>query len=270
MFGEIAKLISAKMSFANLAIIGLEDTGPKMVAQVGEFSLELVKKIILEKPPEYLRVEAFSSKSLKGVLIIKTEKVLADEDRNLLQAITSHIVSRLEQEVLYSSSITDAKTGLFNSRFFQASLLKEIDQAQRTNTSFGVIVIDIDHFKKFNDTYGHQTGDEVLVFVAEQIKESVRNADVAARFGGEEFCIIAVNTNVEGMMVVMERIRTAIETKGFKSATHGKLKLTVSLGGALFPTHGKVAEELFARADEALYVSKNSGRNKSTISSAKI
>ena len=213
----------------------------------------------------YVHISYSTVKDTTGIVAYVPSQELLSEDLELLQGVAVQIIARIERELLYSNSVTDEKTGLYNSRFLRAALQKECHRAGRENEVFGFIMIDIDHFKKFNDTYGHQTGDEVLVHVAKKVAESIRDVDVAARFGGEEFCVIAVKSNREGLLVMMERIRNNIASSKFLSKEHGPVQVTVSLGGAIFSEMINNPEALFEAADAALYDSKKAGRNKSTI-----
>jgi diguanylate cyclase (GGDEF)-like protein len=198
-------------------------------------------------------------------LLFQVGTPLKLEDFQLLKTASIQLFSRIQQEALYSSSITDVKTGLLNARFFQTALENELNRSLRTKEEFGLIIIDIDHFKKFNDKYGHQTGDDVLRHVAQKIQSSVRRSDITARFGGEEFCVLALKVNPETLVFLMEKIRLAIEQSPYDCAEHGPLVVTVSVGGAIFPHHSDSAEVLFELADKALYEAKHAGRNRSVI-----
>ncbi len=171
-----------------------------------------------------------------------------------------------EKKILYHSSITDEKTKLFNGRYLKSSLDRKFDRYHRfPNESFGLVIVDIDHFKKINDNYGHQIGDDVLVHIARIIKSVCRSTDIVARFGGEEFCIIVAKVELDGMRSFMEKLRKTIEFRSLSLEDQTPIKVTVSLGGALCPSHALDQKQLFAKADEALYQSKKNGRNRCTI-----
>ena len=124
---------------------------------------------------------------------------------------------------------------------------------------------DIDHFKNFNDTYGHAVGDQVLRIVADEIKKSVRDVDVAARYGGEELCVILPNTGKEGSMVIAERIRQNIEALRIPHET-GDIQITCSVGVSCLPTNNPVDVKAFMKeADDAMYVAKDNGRNQTVF-----
>jgi diguanylate cyclase (GGDEF)-like protein len=157
-------------------------------------------------------------------------------------------------------AVTDPLTGLANRRALYAHLDREVDRAKRYKHPLAVLVIDIDHFKQVNDVHGHQTGDRVLNHVAQVITQSVRASDVAGRFGGEEFIVLAPETPAPAVRVVAERIRRAVETQ--TAQQKGLPGVTVSIGAA-GASEGEIStESLVARADAALYEAKRGGRNR--------
>ncbi len=158
-------------------------------------------------------------------------------------------------------AVTDGLTGLFNHRNFQEKLAAEFRRMERFSDPLSLLLIDIDFFKKVNDTYGHQAGDGVLRGVASVIRETIRNIDIPARYGGEEFAAILLGTNREGAQRMAERLKKAISEKAF--ILDGKeLRVTVSIGGATSPDDTVSREELIEKADQALYEAKRSGRNR--------
>ncbi len=161
-------------------------------------------------------------------------------------------------------SITDALTGLFNRRYIDTALATEFDRARRTHKPLSVLLLDVDFFKKFNDTHGHDQGDRVLQAVGACMKSSIRHYDSACRYGGEEFVMILPETGVQGACTIGNRLRVAVE----EMVVDG-LKVTISLGAATYPglTVGK-AEQLLEAADAALYKSKETGRNRLTSANA--
>jgi diguanylate cyclase (GGDEF)-like protein/PAS domain S-box-containing protein len=169
-------------------------------------------------------------------------------------------LKRLNQ-VLKERSIRDGLTGLFNHRYFYYYLRREFLLSSRTGTDLACLLLDLDNFKKLNDSYGHQFGDMVLKTVAERIRKSVRETDVVSRYGGEEFAILLPGTELEGAIVIAEKIRTRIENQAFP---HSNLAVgvTVSIGISASSAHatGK-PQDLLAYADSALYRAKAAGRN---------
>jgi len=162
---------------------------------------------------------------------------------------------------LYQQATKDALTGLSNRNYFQNELNKFISIGFRYNRAFSMMMLDVDFFKKVNDTYGHAVGDNVLKMVADILMSNKREQDVTARFGGEEFVILLPETALNGAVAVAERIRMAIENFNF-NALGCQYTITISVGISEFPIHGMQAEELIKYADEALYEAKASGRNR--------
>lgn len=166
------------------------------------------------------------------------------------------------REVLRSQSIRDPLTGLFNRRYMEESLERELRRADRNGQPVGLIMLDIDHFKHFNDTFGHQAGDALLRALGDLMGERTRGQDVACRFGGEEFAIILAGASIEA---VQKRAKLLREEVKQLSVTHaGQLlgKISFSLGIAAFPGDGQTADELVRAADQALYRAKAAGRDR--------
>jgi len=171
----------------------------------------------------------------------------------------------VENANLYWQATTDRMTKLFSHHYFQQNLEDEIARAHRYGTTLSLIMFDIDHFKKFNDTYGHLQGDLIIKEIAKILRASVRTIDFTARYGGEEFAVILPEVNLKGAVVVAERIRETIEAHSF-SGEEGPLFVTVSIGVAEFkPARMRSASQLIADADKALYQSKEMGRNRVSV-----
>jgi diguanylate cyclase (GGDEF)-like protein len=168
---------------------------------------------------------------------------------------------------LHEISIRDSLTGLYNRKHLMETLDKEVSRSQRHNHSFSFLVVDIDHFKKYNDTYGHLAGDEVLRRLASVFTGSIRSSDYAARYGGEEFIIILPETGIEQGVEAAERIRTKVAEEAF--AGEGELiKVTISVGVSSYPENGEDAESVIRNADAALYEAKELGRNRVVLAGA--
>jgi diguanylate cyclase (GGDEF)-like protein len=165
-------------------------------------------------------------------------------------------------ELLTNLANTDFQTGLYNKRYLMKTLNGELNRAARNHSCFSLIFLDIDFFKKVNDTYGHQRGDEVLTAVARTLLQCLRNYSTAARYGGEEFAIILSGTQLTGAIVVAERLREAIQALSF-APPMGDLKITGSFGIAAYPSaQVKDIDSLLKQADDALYSAKQKGRNR--------
>lgn len=168
-------------------------------------------------------------------------------------------------ETVKQQAYVDGLTGVFNRRLFEVRLLEEMERAQRYDSALSLIMVDIDHFKKLNDEFGHLLGDEVLKQVSALFGQQLRKADVVCRYGGEEFVIVVPETTGENAMGVADKLRRAVETHLFPGVPR---PVTVSLGVAEYPQQGKTRDEIVKAADSALYASKQAGRNRVTAASA--
>jgi len=205
---------------------------------------------------------------LYGIAILGT-KVVGDEYSDLERMYVDRLVRFLsvgiQNGLHHESSITDPKTGLYNHDYFLRRLEDEIARAQRHGANAGVLMLDIDHFKIFNDQWGHLAGDEMLNAVARTLKETTRTEDTVARFGGEEFCILVLECDASHLLEVAERIRLAIEVTQV-SYNGACLSVTTSIGARMIEISDQPdASRILEDADRALYVSKASGRNCSTL-----
>jgi two-component system cell cycle response regulator len=170
----------------------------------------------------------------------------------------------LENANLYWQATTDRMTRLYSHHFFQKSLEDEINRAKRLGEIFSLVMFDIDHFKKFNDTYGHLQGDIIIKEIAKLLLSSTRSIDVCARYGGEEFAVILRGIGLEGACSVGDRLRTRVETHDFPGRNE-PLHVTISMGVTEFSADTmRSASEMVGVADKALYLSKNGGRNRVT------
>ena len=187
-------------------------------------------------------------------------------DLRLKRVIKEMLLKREHAEMikkLEELAITDGLTGLYNLRHFYHQLKNEIERQSRYKSHLSLLILDIDHFKKFNDTWGHIEGDQVLIKTAGVINSCLRSMDSAYRYGGEEFTIILPETELKKACVVGERIRKAFSSQVFNPAPGEKVSVTISIGTTEYLESDDIIS-FIKRADKALFYSKNSGRNKLT------
>lgn len=201
-----------------------------------------------------------------GLVLVEQERSEAFDDEHLkfLTAIGNQISVALENVGLYEKmqkmATTDALTKIYNRLYFNEMLSKEMSKADKDKYPMCISIFDIDHFKQFNDTYGHLFGDLVLKTIARLAKENIREQDLVARFGGEEFVIIMPNTNINDAVALIEELRQKIGSYHVKEGSISA-SVTASFGIASYPEHGKTEAEVLSAADTALYKAKTEGRN---------
>ena len=175
--------------------------------------------------------------------------------------IIKYLIKSRDFEQQYVLATTDGLTELYNHRYFQEQMRMMVEASKRYEVPFSLIILDIDFFKKFNDTFGHQAGDAVLRQVAQTLKKNVRTTDIACRYGGEEMSIILAKTDYETALSTAKKICERVSSKNFKLHNGKETTVTISLGASTFPQDGITAEELIEAADVRLYHAKNNGRN---------
>ncbi|MBI3099796.1 MAG: sensor domain-containing diguanylate cyclase [Planctomycetes bacterium] len=233
--------------------------------------LQLLKGLEVEVLVPLLRVDPRIGPDLKGVLCLG-RRILRNsyspQELKFLWLLGDMIAISLHNAQLHHRSIVDGLTQVYSRGHFDLQLQSELARAERYGRheggevrSVSLIMLDIDHFKKCNDTYGHQVGDAVLRSVAQALQGAVRKSDEVARYGGEEFALIAPETTKNECVGLAERLRKKIEASVVKTAAGGEVKVTASLGVACFPQDARDGRELVAKADRALYLSKEHGRN---------
>ena len=191
------------------------------------------------------------------------------QDRELLEYLAGQAVVSIENADLHDTvkrqAVTDELTGLFNHRRFQEVIANEVERTKRGGPGMGLIMLDIDNFKRVNDTYGHMQGDLVLREVARVLRESSREIDEPARYGGEEMAVALPGTDLDGAFLFAERVRRRIESLDLPLIDgEGSLRVTASFGAAALPSDQEMADKdsLVAAADAALYRAKRSGKNR--------
>jgi diguanylate cyclase (GGDEF)-like protein len=183
---------------------------------------------------------------------------------NMLSLNTAQVVRRIS--FLEQENVTDPLINIFNRRYFDRRLQEECERSRRYDLPLSILLLDIDHFKMVNDTYGHPFGDSVLKNLGRLLVDTVRNTDIVARFGGEEICIIATNTMMPVAVELAERMRLLVEAADMAAADGIKgqppVHITVSIGVSSFDSGINTAKELMEHADKALYHAKSQGRNR--------
>ena len=180
-----------------------------------------------------------------------------------IEELIARVGARLERtKVLRQLAITDGLTEIYNRRYFEERLSEELRRAERFVHPLSVVLVDIDHFKRINDTHGHQVGDLVLVSFARFLQSNIREVDILARYGGEEMVIIMPETRPEDAMSITKRIADKLKETVFKTEDGVEITLTFSAGVAIFPQHGTDAKEIVAKVDEAQYRAKRAGRDR--------
>jgi diguanylate cyclase (GGDEF)-like protein len=230
------------------------------------------------KYPE-LELDPKDTRSLMAVPMVSRGKVIGvmdarstrmgaflDQDEKIFSILAGSAALALENALLHQKTqeltVVDDLTGLYNFRYFSRKLAGEIMRAERYHLPLSIIMIDIDWFKRCNDTYGHLFGNRVLQGLAARIKECVREVDVVCRYGGEEFAAILPQTEKADARMIGERIRRTVESDEFLTDSGGPpVKITVSLGIASFPENGRTSKDLIAKVDQALYLAKGRGKN---------
>lgn len=204
-----------------------------------------------------------------GVLNLYDREGARDFDENdvaTIRSFANQATVAIDNVLLHQESqrlsITDGLTGLWNYRYFQMTLDKEIERATRFNRPLALLMLDLDKFKAVNDNYGHQRGDSVLIELATRIKGAIREVDALARYGGEEFVLILPETDAVGAEQAAEKLCELVRQRRFGHTNEETLRLTVSIGVAVFPEHGETPTQLVKLADTALYAAKGAGRDR--------
>jgi diguanylate cyclase (GGDEF)-like protein len=220
----------------------------------------------LEKLQPDIIIPLRTDKGVTGLILLP--RLAADYSLLDIQYITQLVrfaAIALENANLYWQATMDRMTRLYSHHFFEKALDDEIKRAQRYKSKFSLMMLDIDHFKALNDTYGHLQGDTIIKEIAKLLIQSVRNIDLSARYGGEEFAIILPEVSARGARIVAERVRKKIEGYAFPADTD-TLHVTISIGVAEFSAQSvRSPSQIIAQADQALYRSKEGGRNRVTV-----
>lgn len=248
---KIEESVSAVLGFLSEANAGATNYGESLESNLGAMAnaenLESLRRA----------VEALVADT-KGMAAQNTQlRNRLEESSNEIKSLREHL------ETVQQEAMTDGLTGIANRKYFDNSLLQEAEQAMTAGTELCLLLGDIDHFKRFNDTYGHQVGDQVLKLVGMILKESAVDDATAARYGGEEFAIVLPNAGLTKAEEMAELVRTTVASKRIRKKSTGEDfgNITMSIGIAQFKP-GEPIADLIRRADQSLYHAKNTGRNR--------
>jgi diguanylate cyclase len=200
-------------------------------------------------------------------LLVKSTREMRDTNKALKERLMLSMaeISNLQQslEAIRAESLTDPLTGLGNRKYFDRSIEMAVQNAIATNEPLSLLMFDIDHFKSFNDSFGHLTGDQVLRLVGMSLKQTIKGQDITARYGGEEFAVVLPNTALRQALTVADHIRRAVMSKELKKKSTGEIlgRVTISVGVSMLKP-GDDTDALIERADACLYAAKRNGRNR--------
>ena len=237
-----------------------------------EYGIQTFCSHWIEKPQcQTLCIPLLAQGETIGVLtFIMDESVPIDEYRHIWSAIADEVGLTLAniqlRDNLREQAIRDPLTGLFNRRYMLEALEQAHSRSERKGHSIAILMIDLDHFKLFNDNFGHEAGDYVLKATAQVFKDSLRQEDIACRYGGEEFCIVLPDTNENQASLIAERIVKAMSSLELSMNKLSLGTVTASIGIAVFPDNAVTMDDTIRAADEALYLAKENGRNRTEIS----
>jgi diguanylate cyclase (GGDEF)-like protein/PAS domain S-box-containing protein len=231
---------------------------------------ELTCPHVTQNGANYVCLPLTAQRETLGLLhLMSGDEAITEDRQQLARTVSEQISLALAnlhlQERLRNQSIRDPLTGLFNRRYLEESLERELNRAQRSRKPLGLIMLDIDFFKKFNDEHGHDAGDAVLREVAVMLSNYLRKADIACRYGGEEFTLILPEADASAAAQKAEQLREAAKRLLIQHGRKSVGAISLSLGVASFPAHGDSGESLLHNADAALYKSKQAGRDRVTI-----
>jgi diguanylate cyclase (GGDEF)-like protein len=273
------KLRKDERGISKTVLKAVRETGVRVVCSeaISEARFKLVDSVQKLKLRSVLCVPILLRDKLIGAFYLDDPSrttAFGSREIEIAEILTAHAAIAIENARLYKQSNQDRLTKLWNHAHFEKRLSKEIDRAREAGTKCGVVMIDVDDFKKINDGFGHEAGNQVLKHVAKTLQLTVRAEDIVARapgpatvarFGGDEFEIVLPGAGKDQVRLVSDRLVKALGNK--KLGVDGKtLRLSISVGGAVFPDHAPNAEDLLHKADDALYVSKRAGKNRAALS----
>ena len=265
----VEKLIKSEI-FINPSICRVLRTGHELIVKDINEDIPCECLSLKIKEGGYACYPLITGGTTTGVVLLVKEEIGywdSNEKQSLFSTYVGLVASAVHgvrlMDMTRRAAVTDGLTGVYNRRFFDEMLEKQILLARRNKKPLSLIIMDIDHFKNFNDTYGHITGDRVLKQLTTSVKGSIRESDILARYGGEEFVVIMPDASLSNALKKADAVRHNIESMALDNIVSGQtLSMTISIGVASFPEHGVDPNALIASADSALYKAKESGRNR--------
>lgn len=287
---QIAEVVQGALDVGRLTLYLPDSDGPTAHPVVAKYGRDLITKerlqeervslpgsllgecmrsrlVILDTSPieSAAYVPLVAKNTPVGVMVLedfREGEPFSDEERDLFQSIGAQIAVAIHNAQLYAMAVTDGLTGLYVRRYFDIRMQEEFDQARRYGRSFSLLLFDIDHFKKFNDTHGHQTGDAVLQQFARLLQDNTRKSDICCRYGGEEMAVVLPETRLEEALVLANKLCLRIRNRTFVSPDGKPLAVTTSIGVAEYSEDHAAMEDIVREADEALYTAKQNGRDR--------
>jgi len=224
--------------------------------------------LVQRGPKSEAYVPLMTKNETAGLLLLEDPRdgqPFTQEDLALFQQLGSQIAIAIHNAHLYAMAVTDGLTGLFVRRYFDLRMEEELAKARRYERPFSLLFFDIDHFKKFNDTHGHQTGDLVLRQFAKLLQQNIRSADICCRYGGEEMAIILPETSVGEAAMLANKLCAAVRNAVFIGSSDQELSVTTSVGVAAFDPKYETVQAMVEATDAMLYQAKHLGRNRVEI-----
>lgn len=222
--------------------------------------------VLVQQPPKSAAyVPLLSKNEAAGLMLLEDPRdtlPFTQDDVALFQQLGSQIAIALHNAHLYAMAVTDGLTGLFVRRYFDLRMEEEMAKARRYQRPFSLLLFDIDHFKKFNDTHGHQTGDMVLRQFAKLLQKSTRSADICCRYGGEEMAVILPETALDEATLLANKLCVGVRNNAFEGTTGQELSVTTSIGVAEFIPTYETVQAMVEAVDAMLYQAKKLGRNR--------
>lgn len=226
-----------------------------------KYKIDRLQSIFIDRAITVLPL-AVQGKPYGCMVAISLKEEINNMDENYLKLFAGQIELSVSMTRLIDSvkiqAVTDVLTGLYNRRYFDETLIKEMKKSQRSQRPFTLITLDLDHLKQINDTYGHSAGDKAIASIGSVLLKSARETDIPARFGGEEFALVMPDTDIKGGVEAAERIRSTIASKKIE----GVGIITASIGVATYLKHANTLEDLVKLVDQAMYSAKENGRNR--------